>query len=73
MDTKNWNQITMTGPTEEDYRRYDQVVGEIIGHIVNAVNADGITTIENAQVIFRGYENLISKLKNLNINAKIIL
>ena len=41
--------------------------------IVAGANAAGVTIIENAQVIFRGYEHLILKLKNLNINAKIIL
>lgn len=41
--------------------------------IVAGANAEGVTIIENAQVIFRGYEHLILKLKNLNINAKIIL
>jgi hypothetical protein len=40
--------------------------------IVAAVNADSYTTIENAEVIFRGYEHLIEKLKNININVKII-
>jgi UDP-N-acetylglucosamine 1-carboxyvinyltransferase len=40
--------------------------------IVAAVNANSYTTIENAEVIFRGYEHLIEKLKNININAKII-
>ena len=40
--------------------------------IIAAVNAEKEVTIENAEVIFRGYEHLIEKLKNININVKII-
>ena len=40
--------------------------------IIAAVNADNVTIIENAEVIFRGYENIISKLSNINVKIKII-
>ena len=40
--------------------------------IIAAVNAENESTIENAEVILRGYEHLIEKLKNINIKAKII-
>lgn len=38
--------------------------------IICACLSDGITTIENFEVIFRGYENIISKLKSLGIQIK---
>ena len=40
--------------------------------IIAAINADNVTIIENAEVIFRGYENIISKLSNINVKIKII-
>ena len=40
--------------------------------IVAGVIAEGVTIINHAEVIFRGYENLIDKLKHLNIEIKIV-
>lgn len=40
--------------------------------IVAGCIASGETTIENADVIFRGYENIVEKLKNCQINCEII-
>ena len=39
--------------------------------IIAGVNAEGTTIINNAEVILRGYENLIEKLKSINIDVKI--
>ena len=33
MDTENWNQITMTEPTEEEYRHYDELVATTLENI----------------------------------------
>lgn len=40
--------------------------------IVAGCIASGKTTIENADVILRGYENIVEKLKNCQINCEII-
>ena len=34
--------------------------------------SDGISIIENAEVVLRGYENIIDKLKGLGINVEMI-
>ena len=40
--------------------------------IVAGCIATGETIIENAEVILRGYENVIEKLKSCNINIEIL-
>ena len=35
MDTTIWTEITMTGPTEDDYRNYDMIVSMTLKHIVD--------------------------------------
>lgn len=40
--------------------------------IVLGVMSDGISIIENAEVVLRGYENIIDKLKGLGINVEMI-
>ena len=38
--------------------------------IIAGAIAEGETIIENAEVILRGYENVVQKLKNCNINIE---
>ena len=40
--------------------------------IIAGVCAEGVTIINHAEVILRGYDNLVEKLRSLNINVKIV-
>ena len=40
--------------------------------IIAGACAEGITTINHAEVILRGYDNLVEKLSSLNVNVKIV-
>lgn len=45
MNTKNFNEITMTGPTTEDYHNYDVAVGEILGKLIEVSKSDNIVRL----------------------------
>lgn len=41
MDTENWNCLTMTGPTEEEYRHYDELIATTLENIYE-MSKDGV-------------------------------
>lgn len=41
MNTENWNCLTKTGPTEEEYRRYDELIAMTLGNI-HEMSKDGV-------------------------------
>ena len=41
------------------------------GLIVAALETNGVTTINNADYILRGYENIVEKLNNLGADVKL--
>lgn len=42
MDTENWNCLTMTEPTEKDYRNYDGIVATALETIWELSSEDGV-------------------------------
>ena len=46
MNTQNFTEITMEGITDEQYREYDTVIGEIIGYIAKGVNENGVLRLQ---------------------------
>ena len=46
MNTQNFTEITMEGLTDEQYREYDTVIGEIIGCIVEEVRESGVLRLQ---------------------------
>jgi hypothetical protein len=46
MNTQNFTEVTMEGLTDEQYREYDTVIGEIIAHIVEKIRDDGILRLQ---------------------------
>ena len=41
MDTENWNCLTMTEPTEEEYRHYDELIATTLENIYG-MSSDGV-------------------------------
>lgn len=41
MNTENWNCLTKTGPTEEEYRHYDELIAMTLGNI-HEMSKDGV-------------------------------
>ena len=41
MNTENWDCITMTGPTEEEYRHYDELIATALENIYE-MSSDGV-------------------------------
>ena len=46
MGTENFTEVTIERLTDEEYRKYDTVIGEIIGYIVEAVNEKGVLRLQ---------------------------
>ncbi len=65
--------INIIGPTK--LKGYDVVATDLRAGacmLLAGLKADGKTTISNVEHILRGYENLVSKLKNVGANIEII-
>jgi hypothetical protein len=46
MNTQNFTEVTMEGLTDEQYREYDTVIGEIISHIVEETDKNGVLRLQ---------------------------
>ena len=46
MNTQNFTEVTIEQLTDEEYRKYDTVIGEIISHIVEAANENGVLRLQ---------------------------
>lgn len=46
MNTQNFTEVTMEGLTDEQYRKYDTVISEIIGHIAEKTNENGVLRLQ---------------------------
>ena len=42
MNTENWNQITKTYPTEEDFHKFDIVISEILTEVMKCAEELGV-------------------------------
>ena len=65
--------INILGPTK--LKGYDVVATDLRAGacmLLAGLKADGVTTISNVEHILRGYENLVSKLRNVGANIEII-
>lgn len=70
--TVNDKVATIEGPTilkASEVNATDLRAGA--GLVVAALETDGITTINNADYILRGYENIVEKLNNLGADVKL--
>ena len=46
MNTQNFTEITMEGLTDEQYREYDTVIGEIVGCIIEVTRESGVLRLQ---------------------------
>ena len=46
MNTQNFTEVTIEELTDEEYRKYDTVIGEIISHIVEETDKNGVLRLQ---------------------------